>query len=543
MKQSHHDRRKEILASETGTVIKDPGGRVNICLVYPNTYRVGMSNLGFTGLYTLLNNRNDVFCERAFIPDEKEWYLKEKGERGLSLETGRPLKDFDVIGFSVSFENDYPNVLRLLHAARIGLTHGERDEQEPFIIMGGPCAFMNPEPLAVFMDAVFIGEAEEMIDEFIGLLKEGWKRQDILHALAAKEGFYVPGFYDPVYSPLGTILQMKMKSSKVHTAVKRRYVPDLDSTILASCLRTENTEFGSMYLIEAMRGCPFSCRFCAAGHVYNPPRQRKAEVLNQEIAGAKERGQKVGLIAPSLTDYRSIEEVLSIEDVHFSITSLRASRRSADIIGLIRGKRSVSIAPEAGSQRLRDVINKKITEEDILTTAGLIFEKEIKILRLYFMVGLPTETDTDIKALIALVKKIRGLSRKGMISVTLSVFVPKPFTPFQWHTMSDEKTVRKRIESVKKGLLIKGVRVSHDVIKDAYMQGLFAVGDRRVGRVLVEMTGEKNWQKASRAAGIDQEFYIFREKNYDEILPWDMIDNGVDKSKLWKEYWDALSKG
>jgi len=251
----------------------------------------------------------------------------------------------------------------------------------------------------------------------------------------------------------------------------------------------------------------------------------------------------VGLIAPSLTDYRSIEEVLSIEDVHFSITSLRASRRSADIIGLLRGKRSVSIAPEAGSQHLRDVINKKITEEDILTTAGLIFEKEIKTLRLYFMVGLPTETETDIKELIALVKKIRGISRKGMISVTLSVFVPKPFTPFQWHTMSDEKTVRKRIESVKKGLLMKGVRVSHDVIRDAYMQGLFAVGDRRVGRVLVEMTGEKNWQKASRAAGIDPEFYIFRRKNYDEILPWDVIDNGVDKSKLWKEYQDALSKG
>lgn len=543
MKQSTRRRRKEILASETGTVIKDPGGRINICLVYPNMYRVGMSNLGFTGLYTFLNKRNDVFCERAFIPDEKEWYRTGKSAEILSIETGRPLRDFDVVGFSVSFENDYPNVVRTLHGARIGLSYGERGEREPLIIMGGPCAFMNPEPLACYMDAVFVGEAEEMLGEFIDLMKKVRKRKDILHALAGREGFYVPMFYDPIYSSQGMIKEIEMQSPEVPLTVRRRHVSDLDSTILASGLRTEDTEFGGMYLIEAMRGCPFSCRFCAAGHVYNPPRQRNVDILKKEIAGAKERGQKVGLIAPSLTDYRAIEEVLSIKDVHFSITSLRANRQSAEIIGLLREKRSVSIAPEAGSQRLRDVINKKITEQDILATAGLIFKKGIQTLRLYFIIGLPTETDADVKALIELVKKIRRLSKKGMISITLSVFVPKPFTPFQWHPMTEEKTVRVRIEAVKKALLIKGVKVGHDVIKEAYMQGFFAVGDRRSGRVLEEMTGEKNWQKASKAAGIDPAFYIFREKKFDEFLPWDMIDNGVDKAKLWKEYRDALSKG
>lgn len=515
---------------------------MNICLVYPNTYSIGMSNLGYTGLYTLLNNRSDTLCERAFLPDEKDWYRVDRKSPVVSLESGRSLTEFDVIGFSVSFENDYSNVVRMLSAARIPLAASEREERDPLIVMGGPCAFMNPEPLASFMDTVFVGEAEEMIGEFIDLMKKGKGKKGLMKELAKKNGFYVPALYEQGYSSYGEIREIRPAAGAPRT-IRRRYINDIDTTVLSSGLSTSNTGFGTMRLIEAMRGCPFSCRFCAAGHVYNPPRQRKAAVLKDEIEKAHQRGQKVGLIAPSLTDYKHIEEVLSHEDVRFSITSLRASKRSADIIGLLKEKRSVSIAPEAGSQRLRDVINKKINEDDILNTTQLIFEKDIQILRLYFMVGLPTETDDDITALVDLVKRIRKISKKGMVSVTLSIFVPKPFTPFQWHPMTDEKTVKKRIDRIKKALLIKGVKVGHDVIKDAYMQGLFAQGDRRTGNILKEMISEKSWQKASRAAGIDPAFYIYRKKDIDEVLPWDLIDNGVDKKKLWSEYKEAMSKG
>ncbi len=534
---------RRLLLSEKGTVHKDPGGKVSICLVYPNTYRVGMSNLGFTGLYTLLNDKDDVSCERAFLPgkDGIDW-LKRTRSKFISFESGRQLSRFDIIAFSVSFENDYVNVLKILSLANIEFYSSKRNDHDPLIIMGGPCAFMNPEPIADFMDAVFIGEAENALDDLIRIVQSKTEKESMLRSMAEIDGYYVPSFYQQAYSGEGSIKEVQKSYGKAPDVIKRVYVEDLDKTVLRSRLSTPNTEFNDMYLIEVMRGCPFSCRFCAAGHVYSPPRDRSENVLDGEIERAKKMGLKAGLIAPSLTEYRGIDGLLEKEDVYFSITSLRASKRSAEIVKMLKGKRSVSIAPEAGSQRLRNVINKKISEEDIIETSGLILKSDIRNLKLYFMIGLPAETEEDIEAIIELVKKIRSLSKKGTISLTLSIFVPKPFTPFQWHPMADEKIVRGRISTVKKALSKKRINVNHDSVRDAYVQGLLAMGDRRVGNAIIKMNEEYNWKKACREADIDPAFYIFRKKELDEKLPWDFIDNGVPKEKLLEEYTKAMEE-
>jgi radical SAM superfamily enzyme YgiQ (UPF0313 family) len=532
---------RRLLLSEKGTVHKDPGGKISICLVYPNTYHVGMSNLGFTGLYTLLNDRDDVFCERAFLPqkDGIDW-LKRTKSKFISFESGRQLSRFDIIAFSVSFENDYSNVLKILDLANIEYHSSERTKHDPLIIMGGPCAFLNPEPLSDFMDAVFVGEAENELDDMIRIVKSETTKDDVLRSMAEMDGYYVPSFYRQTYAGEGTIQDVRKIYNKAPDIVKRVYVKDIDKTVLRSRLSTPNAEFSDMYLIETMRGCPFSCRFCAAGHIYDPPRSRSEKILSDEIGRAKQMELKAGLIAPSLSEYRGLTVLLSDRDVYFSITSLRASKRSAEIIKMLKGKRSVSIAPEAGSQRLRDVINKKISEDDILETSGIILKSDIKNLKLYFMIGLPSETDEDIDAIIDLTEKIRALSRKGTLSLTLSIFVPKPFTPFQWHPMTDEKIIRARIGTVKKALSQKKVEVGHDAVRDAYIQGLLAMGDRRVGDALIKMNEEYNWKKACTQASIDPSFYIFRKKERDEKLPWDFIDNGVSKEKLWEEYMKAL---
>jgi radical SAM superfamily enzyme YgiQ (UPF0313 family) len=297
-----------------------------------------------------------------------------------------------------------------------------------------------------------------------------------------------------------------------------------------------------MYLIEAMRGCPWGCRFCVTGKIYSPPRIKNLRDISEDINSALSKTKRIGLIGPSLTDYPYIKDVLQIPEVTFSVTSLRAGKKSAELATLMRGHKSISIAPEAGTERLRKVINKKISEEDILSTSQLLFAQGIETLRLYFMVGLPTETREDIAGIVELARKIRDSTPKGYITLSISTFVPKPFTPFQWHPMESLSEVKERLKMIKKALIpVKGIRVFHDVPKYAYMQGLFSMGDRRVSNVLVEMLNTEEWNKAALMAGINKDFYISREKGPDEILPWDFIDMGIAKEKLWAEYREALS--
>jgi len=529
-----------LLSREKGTIYKDPGGRINICLVYPDTYHIGMSNLGFQGIYTLLNRRADVVCERAFLPDDEEMseYIR-TGTEMVSLESKRPLNRFDIIAFSVSFENDYPNIPLILRLSRIPfLRKVRREGVYPLLIMGGICAFFNPEPLSEVFDICFIGEGEEMLEEFLDLYKVSKDREGLFREAMKIEGLYLPEFYEITYDNKGVHRRALSGAPEV---IKRRRVKDINNPAFRASIITPDAEFSDMCLVEVMRGCPWSCRFCVTGFVYKPVRKKDLTHIIEDIRSLPE-AKRYGLIGPSLTDYPDIKEVLNLEGVEFSITSLRAGKKSAEIIGLLRGVKSVSIAPEAGTERLRKVINKRITEDDILESSSLLLSEGIENLRLYFMIGLPTERDEDIDGIVDLVRRIRESNTGGNIILTISTFVPKPFTPFQWHPMEAIETVKERLKTIKKGLKnLRGVKVFHDVPKYAYMQGLFARGDRRIGMVLEGMLYTRDWKRASLEKGIDVEDYLFRQRERDEEFPWDFIDNGITKEQLWKEYMEAMT--
>jgi radical SAM superfamily enzyme YgiQ (UPF0313 family) len=532
----------ELLSKEKGTVSKDPGGRITIALVYPNTYHVGMSNLGFQGIYGLLNRIDDVVCERVFLPEDKDIdeYIRTDTEL-FSMESRRPLTRFDIVAFSVSFENDYPNIVKILELSNLPIRSAERNPYHPLIIMGGVCTFYNPEPVADFFDICFVGEADEMLHEFLEVYKTCTDKSEVLKKSIALDGLYIPEFYSVAYDTDGKISR-RHQSGEAPENIKRRYLKDLSRSSITTSIITPETEFSEMYLIEAMRGCPWSCRFCIAGKIYNPPRKKTLQAIEAEVQIALTKTKRIGLIGPSLPDYPYIKDVLKIPEVDFSITSLRASTKSAELVSLIKGHKSVSIAPEVGTERLRKVIDKRITEEDILHTSELLFAEGIETLRLYFMVGLPTETREDIDGIINLTKKIRDISLRGYITLSISTFVPKPFTPFQWHPMEIPSEVKERLKMIKKGLFpVKGVKVFHDVPKYAYMQGFFSMGDRRVSKALEKLSPIHDWIKAAELSGINKDFYIFRRKDFNEILPWDFIDMGISKDTLWAEYQEALT--
>jgi len=529
-----------LLAKEKGTVFKDPGGKISFCLVYPNTYHVGMSNLGFQGLYGLLNRREDVVCERAFLPDDADIAeYRRTATPVFSLENKRPLTSFDIVAFSLSFENDYPNIFRILSLSKIPFRTDGRGDYHPLIIAGGVAVSFNPEPVALALDLVFIGEAEEAVGEFIELYKQAGDKDGVRRKALQLEGVYVPSEYEIAYLEDGTILRRTAKEG-APGCIQKRTVKDLSVAPLNTSVITAETEFSGMYLVEIMRGCPWNCRFCLVGNFFGPLRKKGVSQVREEIEEGKKVSEKIGIIGPSLSDYPNIGEILCIEGVQFSITSLRASGRSAELIGLLKGHKSVSIAPEAGTERLRSVINKQVTEQDIVTTAGHLFDCGIETLRLYFMIGLPTETEEDIEGIIDLVGKVRALSKKTGIVLSVSTFVPKPFTPFQWHPMERLDSAKKKIRQIKKSLEPKGIKVFHDVPKYAHMQGLFSLGDRRIFLVIERMVETDDWRTACAEAGIDPDFYVFRKKLFDETLPWDFIDIGVPKEKIWEEYSKAI---
>ncbi|MBF0343235.1 MAG: radical SAM protein [Nitrospirae bacterium] len=531
---------KALLSSEHGTVYKEHGGKIRVCLLYPNTYHIGMSNLGLRLLYSMLNVYSDIVCERAFLPDEETTQeLLRTNTVIYSMESTTPIAQFDIVAFTVSFENDYPNLLKLLKHARLPYYAKDRDNRHPLIIMGGPCSLLNPEPLCEFIDIVFIGEAEAMLNGFLDVYRASNGRDELFDNIKGINGIYVPSRYTLHYHDDGRMKE-RHPSSGYPDTIKRSFVNDLNQLSFTGQIITRKAEFASMYLVEAMRGCPWNCRFCAVRSIYGPPRKRSFESLAKELNKSKECADRVGLIGPSLTDYPHIKEVLGIEGVEFSITSLRASKHSADILSLMRNKNSVSLAPETGSERLRRVINKQITRKDIIETSTLIFNNGISTLRLYFMLGLPTETDDDVFETVALVKEIRGLNRKSNIHISVSVFVPKPMTPFQWHPMAQSETIKGRLRIIKDGLKADRVRVFHEPHKASYLQGLFSTGDRRLSRVLELMDEETDWKKACQRADIPIDFYIYRQRGLNELLPWDFIDCGTDKERLLSEYKDAI---
>ena len=540
-----------MLAAEKGTVRKDWTGRIKVALAYPNTYHVGMSNLGLHALYSLLNDYEDVVCERVFLPEDYD-----TAHALRSVESQRPLTDFDIVAFSISFENDYPNLLSILKKAGIPRWSSERHTPHPLVIAGGVTAFLNPEPIAPFVDCFLVGEAEPILGAFLDVFAEHASDRDtLLDALAQQvPGAYVPGLYDVLYGSDGRIDRFQAKGG-APDKVRRVYLKDLSEWDTCSTILTSKTTFSDTYLVEAARGCPHGCRFCAAGFVYRPPRFRPKTALQRCIENGTARSEQIGLMAAAVSDLPDMEEFCKQaldQGVRLSFSSLRADRLTPELLDILRrsGLKTVAIAPDAGSERMRRVINKGISEQEVLHAAENLVDSGIPNLKLYFMVGLPTETMSDVEAVISLCKKVqhrfvkasRKVKKIGQVVVSVNSFIPKAFTPFQWVPLEDVKSLKAKIKKVKEGLKrVPNTRVHADIPKWAYVQALLSRGDRRTAQLLADVQDHNgNWAKAIKASITNPDFYVYRERPFDEILPWDFIDHGIDKSYLIEEYQRAL---
>ncbi len=518
------------LSREQGTIIKDWGGRIPIALIYPNSYYVGMSNLGIHAIYSLLNSYSEFVCERAFWG--KDGSLQPLTP--LCLESQRPLSDFAVLAFSVTYEVDYFNVVQVLKASGLPLYAADRDERHPVVMAGGPCITANPMPLSPFFDCLCIGEAEPILPAMLSVLSEGisGKRDELLKALASLPGIYVPQYYSG-------------------TPVVRQWAKNLDDFPTTSTIITPDTELGGLYLIEVGRGCNWGCRFCLVGSVFHPMRFRSLDSLIAQAEEGLKYRRRLGLVGPAVADHPQIEELLAKlrqMGAELSISSLRIRPLSRIVLReLAKGEaRTISLAPEAGSQRLRQVIKKGISEEDILESVSKVAELKIKQLKLYFMIGLPSETDEDIEEIITLTlrcKSILDRQQSGCrISLSITPFVPKAGTPFQWLPMAQLSTLNRRLSLLKRKLSPKGIRLKCESPAWSQVQGVLARGDAKLAEVLanIEEVSLAGWRQAVEKCDLDIDFYAHQKWDISQELPWAIIDSGTKPGRLELELDRAL---
>jgi radical SAM family uncharacterized protein len=554
---------KRILEKERGTVLKPWGGRIAICLIYPNSYHVGMSNLGFQTVYQSLNAEEDVVCERAFLPDPEELREYQTTQTPLfSLESQKPLSDFDILAFSISFENDFINILTQLELSRIPLESRLREKGYPLVIAGGVAIFLNPEPLSDFFDLFVLGEGEEVIGEFLEVYRETFsgkgpiEKDDFLRRLSAVEGIYVPKFYHVTYTEDGKIEAMEPEPG-FPQRVKRRWIREMDRFPARSTLFTPDTEFKEMALVEVNRGCPRGCRFCAACFVYHPFRSRTLPLLESLSEESLVKEARIGLTGTAVSDYPDLlplcQSILSLQG-GISIASLRVDGITDSLIHCLKeGKnQTVAIAPEAGSERLRKVLRKGYTEEEILKAIDTLVENGLSQIKCYFMIGLPSETEDDVREIIHLARRIRHQifsnrkSQKERWRLVLSVnpFIPKPATPFQWAPLEEVSVLKRKSKIIQSGIKgEKGMAMIHDLPKWAYIQALLSRGDRRVGKILMAAyRSQGDWGEALRETNVNPDFYVYRRRDLDEIFPWDFIDHGIPKERLKEEYLTAMKE-
>ena len=507
-----------------------------------------MSNLGFQSIYHLLNSLDYVVCERAFLPDDKDIAEFERTNTHLfSLESQRAITEFDIIAFSISFEEDYLSILKIFDLARIPFLSSERNKAQPLIMAGGVAVSLNPEPIADFFDLFAIGEGEEFVSEFLDAFRTArYKtKQELLEALILVEGVYIPSLYKIVYQ--GNFIKEFTPVKGSPAKVKSRKVKKLDAfPAPSSHILTRETNFSNTYLVEVERGCGRGCRFCAAGFVYLPPRERELSGLKQEVLKGMGLTQKVGLVGAAVSEYSDLKALCGTvieNDGELTLSSIRLDVLNEENLQLFKngGYKTMTIAPEAGSERLRDVINKSFSERDIIEAINLISASGIQKLKLYFIIGLPTETLGDINAITELTLRIKSAMQGGLITLSINPFIPKPFTPFQWCAYEDIKSLKNKLDIIKNGLTsVKGIKISCLSPREGYIQTLLSVGDRRVGRVLVAAHA-KGWKAALKETEPNADFYVNGQKDFSEILPWDFIDNRIKKEYLWKEYQRALN--
>jgi radical SAM superfamily enzyme YgiQ (UPF0313 family) len=547
------ENRRSILAGESGAAQKKRGGRLSCCLVYPNRYHAAMSNLGFQTVYAMMNAHPEVVCDRAFLPEREELAELERS-RGtlLSLETQRPLSSFDLIAFSVSFESDYLNLPAIFRLSGIPPLAADRSPLQPLVLAGGAALFLNPEPVAPLLDLICIGEAEAVLPALLELLKQGaGARAELLLNAAALPGIYVPSLYQPVYDGTRTVSLAALAGAP--DRVRRVWDPDIESRPTVSEIHTDATEFSGMHLVELSRGCPRACRFCAAGFIYLPYRSRSLELVRREVMKGVALGRKIGLVAAAVSDYEGIGELC--QDIiaaggTFSVSSFRIDHLDHRMIEALKtsGQRTVALAPEGGSQRLRDLIRKGINEEQILAACDMLVGHDILNLKLYFIIGLPTETLEDLNELVALVVKIRDRvlaaaranKRLGEILLSVNPFIPKPFTPFQWCGMEDIKSLDKKWKFLLKAFgKLSNLKIQMESPREAYQQALFSRGDRRLAPLLIAADRIGNWKGALREEKFDSDSFVHRDIPLDEPLPWSFIDGG-DAGRLEREYHRAF---
>ena len=533
---------------ESGAIRKDHRGRIKIALVYPNTYAVGMSNLGFQSVYRLFNTIDHVVCERAFLPHKGSFQTMDL----KTIETGRSLKYFDIIAFSISFENDYPNLVSILDKAQIPLLSEKRSDAHPLIMAGGVACFLNPEPIASFIDFFIIGEAEDVLPRFFEVYDPtGDKKESLIHLARSVPGVYVPSFYEVSYDKEGHPKTFEPLISDVPEKISRIYVKDLSGISTTSTVITPDTSFSNTFLIETGRGCPHGCRFCSAGYVYRPPRFRNLSQLSATLEEGMAVTNRIGLVGAAITDLPDLKALcdrVKDQNIRVSFSSLRADKLSPEVISVLQKSKvkTATIAPDAGSERMRKVINKGISEANILEATRKLVSAGIPNLKLYFMIGLPTETEEDIKAIVDLCLKIKQAfletsrikKRMGTITVSLNPLVPKPFTPFQWAAMDDLSNIKAKFKTIKTSLKsVSNIRVIAENPRQAYIQALLSRGDRRASHILLKHhKNRQNWAKTLKEIGGDLDFYVSRLRSNDELLPWEFISQGFDASLLLREY-------
>jgi radical SAM superfamily enzyme YgiQ (UPF0313 family) len=564
---AQREQAKALLAKEVGYVRKPHAGRLRVALAFPNTYFVGMSNLGFQTVYRLFNAEDGIVCERTFLPPKSEVAaLKASSASLVTLESQTLVRDFDILAFSVSFEWDYTNVITMLALAGIPARADNRTHHDPLVMIGGAVTFVNPEPLAPFADVIAAGEGEALIPPLLTAFREASDRDELLQRLTAERGFYVPSFYDVHYRESGSIEKFEPKAGTGAPAVVRKAALKTTDAVdpPVTSIFTPDTEFGSRFLVEVVRGCANLCRFCWAGYNYLPVRAFPKERILQLAAAAKPYSDKAGLVSIALCDHPDIEEILTrLTEMGYSISpaSLRLDDLTPQILGLLRasGERTVTIAPEVGSDRLRRVVNKTITNDEILAATEMIFAAGMENLKLYYMIGIPTETDDDLVAIRDQIMQMRdimmahakGRGHVGRIVGSVNPLVPKPGTAYQWLPMEDDVSIDRKIKRLRSLTAdIENVYFNIKSERHSFYQALLSLGDRRVAPAIeaAERNGG-NWRAAVKEAGVDADFYVFRDRSEDPVLPWDIIDGGMKASffraemaKATREEWTLPPK-
>jgi radical SAM superfamily enzyme YgiQ (UPF0313 family) len=544
-------RRDDALATlekEVGFIRKPHGGRLRVALAFPNTYFVGMSNLGLQTVYQQLNADDRVVCERVFLPGRQE-LADDRGRKDpfVTLESQTPVGDFDIFAFSVSFEWDYTNVLTMLRLAGLKVRAADRDRRDPLIVIGGAVTFVNPEPLALFADVIAAGEGEMLVPALVDSWHATDSRPELLALLAQRRGFYIPSFYDVTYDGPGRVAAITPKAGSDAPRVVHKAAVRATDHLDPPCTRifTPDTEFGARFLIEVVRGCANMCRFCWAGYNYLPVRPFDTQRILELAEAARPHATRVGLVSIALCDHPDIVLILEkLLAMGYGITpaSLRMDDLTEPILRLLRasGERSITIAPEVGSDRLRRVINKTVTNAEILNRAEAIFAAGFENLKLYYMIGIPTETDDDLVAIRDLTVAMRDRMMAhakprgtvGRIVASVNPLVPKPGTTYQWMAMTDTATIDAKSKRLRQLVAdIDNVYFNIKSERHSYYQGLLSLGDRRVADVIerAEANGG-NWRAAVAEAGIDADAYLYRNKEADPFLPWQIIDGGMKES-------------